>query len=601
MCIDVDSKEVFRFRNIHENAELLSNFLQTCKLIIGHNLLSFDLGVLNYFGIKLRDDVKFIDTLVVSRLLNYAQAGGHSLEAWGNHFGVPKSLFSDFSKWSQELEDRCVIDTQLTVKLYEYFKRFIEDPTWFKAITLEQDTVVLCEKLKQNGFYFDIDKSLLLEKEIRSKVETLEKELDEAFPPRPSLIKEVTPVPTKAGGLHAKDFRWLDTNDLTPFSAGSPFSLFEMVSFNPRSATQRIDVLWKAGWKPTEKTKGHIEAERSGDKEKLKKFAVYGWKTSEENLATLPDTAPEAAKKLKDFLLLSSRLEDLVEWNALYNKDTHRIHGTFNGLGSWTHRKSHAKPNMANIPSLTNRHGQPQPYGREFRSLWCAPKGRVLVGCDADGIQLRLFAHFTEDERLIASIVSGKKEDGTDIHSLNKQVLNTTYSNRELCASREVAKTYIYAVLLGAATGKQSEILSCNFSEATAGFSNLLKFYPGWKELKETKLVQDAKRGYFIGLDGRKVMFPSAHHILAGYLQNGESTVMKLACRIWNARLTREKIPYLHVDDVHDEWQTETRIEYSDYVGKVQADSIREAGEELKLFCPLAGSPSVGLNWAETH
>ncbi|MTV59284.1 hypothetical protein GM547_14685, partial [Streptococcus pneumoniae] len=76
------------------------------------------------------------------------------------------------------------------------------------------------------------------------------------------------------------------------------------------------------------------------------------------------------------------------------------------------------------------------------------PKGRVLVGCDADGIQLRLFAHFTQDDKLIQSIVSGKKEEGTDIHSLNKQVLNTTYSNRELCASREVAKTYIYAVLL---------------------------------------------------------------------------------------------------------------------------------------------------------
>ena len=60
-------------------------------------------------------------------------------------------------------------------------------------------------------------------------------------------------------------------------------------------------------------------------------------------------------------------------------------------------------------------------------------------------------------------------------------------------------------------------------------------------------------------------------------------------------------IPFWFVNDVHDEWQVETYPEYAETVGKIQADSIRIIGEQLKLNCPLAGKFSIGLNWKETH
>jgi DNA polymerase-1 len=303
----------------------------------------------------------------------------------------------------------------------------------------------------------------------------------------------------------------------------------------------------------------------------------------------------KAAKSLAKYLLLSSRLGDLEEWINLYNPETGRIHGTFNGIGSWTYRKSHQRPNMANIPALVNRSGRPQPYGEAFRSLWTAGDGRVLVGCDAEGIQLRLFAHFCNDRKLIEAITQGRKEDKTDIHSLNMQVLNP------ICNTREVAKTYIYALLLGAGKGKQAQILSCSPKEAEAGLNRILQFYPGWKELKETRLKKDAEVGYFEGLDGRLVMFPAAHYILAGYLQNGESVVMKMASVLWTTELDRLGIPYSFVNDVHDEWQTETLPEYAEKVGELQADSIRRIGEELGLNCPLAGKYVIWKNWKETH
>jgi DNA polymerase I-like protein with 3'-5' exonuclease and polymerase domains len=178
-------------------------------------------------------------------------------------------------------------------------------------------------------------------------------------------------------------------------------------------------------------------------------------------------------------------------------------------------------------------------------------------------------------------------------------ILNTISNERAV--TRSIAKTYIYALLLGAGVKKQSAILGFTPREAVAGLEAILDFYPGWKELKNTRLKDDAKRGYFEGLDGRLVMFPSAHHILAGYLQNGESVVMKKASLLWHDILRRMKIPFKFVNDVHDEWQTETLPEYAEQVGEIQAESIRIVGEQLKLNCPLAGKSVIGKNWKETH
>jgi DNA polymerase-1 len=603
VCRDLDTDEVATFRHIHEaeNAEALSRYLSSFDCCVGHNLLGFDVLVLNRMGVKLPDSIQLIDTLILSRLLNYNQEGGHSLEAWGKRFGFPKDTFSDFSQWSEQLEARCVVDTLLTKRLYNTFSKYLKDTRWKKPIELEHKVATLCNTLSTNGFTFNYNTSIVLKEELKGKVEALKDSFASVFPPKSVLIKEITPKATKSGALHAKDFKWLDSKDLTPFSVSCSFSLFEYVPFNPNSPTQVVARLNEAGWKPIEKTKGHIEAERRSDVEALKKLKETGWKISEANLATLPETAPEAARKLAEYLLLSSRLGDLEEWINLYNPETGKIHGQFNGIGSWTHRKSHQRPNMANIPALTNRTGKPQPYGAEFRSLWTASKGRILVGCDAEGIQLRLFAHYCNDRRLVEAIVNGKKEDGTDIHSLNKRILDTTCNSRELCRSREVAKTYIYALLLGAGKAKQAQILDATKQEAQRGFDHLIGYYPGWDELRKGRLREDGERGYFEGLDGRLVITPSAHHVLAGYLQNGESVVMKMASLLWHEELRKRGVPFWFVNDVHDEWQTETLLQHAEFVGQIQAWSIKKIGEELGLNCPLAGKYVIGNNWKETH
>lgn len=161
--------------------------------------------------------------------------------------------------------------------------------------------------------------------------------------------------------------------------------------------------------------------------------------------------------------------------------------------------------------------------------------------------------------------------------------------------------------------------MGCSLAEAKEANDNFLNFYPGLKTLKEEVIPNDANAGWFKGVDGRLVRCDSQHLMLAGYLQNGESVVMKRATQVWHPRLTKEKVPFKLVDYVHDEWQTEVKgdIELAKYVAEIQADAIRQVGEDLNLNCPLAGSfmaehgtykipntdmyYSIGSTWRDTH
>jgi DNA polymerase I-like protein with 3'-5' exonuclease and polymerase domains len=200
-----------------------------------------------------------------------------------------------------------------------------------------------------------------------------------------------------------------------------------------------------------------------------------------------------------------------------------------------------------------------------------------------------------KDEEFTKALVSGDKEDGTDVHTLNMKKLGP------VCRDRHNSKTFIYAWLLGAQAGKVSEILNCTKPKAKEAADNFIKGYPGLKQLKERDIPLDAKRGYTIGLDGRYLAVDEERKVLAAYLQNGEAIIMKLALVLWYKRLKEEGIPFMLVNWVHDEWVTETKPEHAEYIGKVQCWSIEEAGKLLNMNCPLSGSTDVGKTWADIH
>ena len=156
---------------------------------------------------------------------------------------------------------------------------------------------------------------------------------------------------------------------------------------------------------------------------------------------------------------------------------------------------------------------------------------------------------------------------------------------------------------MGAGNGKVGQILRVSSQQAQAAVFNFMESISGLKKLKMKVIPQIAERGYFRGYDGRKVIVPSEHKTLAGMLQNGESTIMKHACLKWIADAEKEKINLRLVRWPHDEWQTEVigSKDAAERLGQIQRDSIKWAGKDLGLMCPLAGSTDIGKNWFDTH
>ena len=333
------------------------------------------------------------------------------------------------------------------------------------------------------------------------------------------------------------------------------------------------------------------------------RFKRYGWKCNEHNLNTLPEDAPEGAHNLAEWMTLEGRRSSLVEWLNHYNEDDKRIHGRFTHIGAWTGRMAHSAPNQANIPAAF--HGEVRTgveavkarYNGPMRALWTVPEGSLLVGTDAEGIQLRILAHLMKSDEYIHAIISGKKEDETDIHNLNRKALGLAH------ITRDDAKTFIYAFLLGAGNAKVAEILGCSTSQAKEAVDNFTNSIQGLAHLKQKVVPSIAKAGWFTGLDGRRVPVPSQHKTLAGMLQNGESVIMKHAALQWSREARAEGIDFKLVTWPHDEWQTEVKgdIKKAEKLGHIQRQSIVDIGEKLSIMCPLAGSTDIGNNWNDTH
>lgn len=604
---DIDNGEVEVFLRPDLHPDPLLEYARTIRTWVGHNFLTFDYPVLTRLVTGLRIDHRdIIDTLVVSRLVYYAIEGGHSLDAWGDRLGYKKPELASFEEYSEEMRLRVIGDVELNFRLYKHYQKYIESPEWAEALATEHAMALICKDMTDNGFYFDIDEAHRLYDEITKEVTFLEAELQHAFPPRSKLIKVVTPKETKHGTLSLTDFRWLpEPRDLSPYSAGSSFSRFKMVPFNPSSPSQVVERLNEAGWRPTERTKGHVKElrkrGRNRDAERLSSFKDTGWKVSEANLETLPDTAPAAARKLKDFLTLVSRKRKFEEWFGVYNQRTHRIHGQFMPIGTWPHRMSHSAPNMGNNVALKKLYGTP------MRRLWKATPGRILIGTDMASAHLRVFAHLIDDEEFTKAVCSGNELDGTDPHTLNALALGLDPKKSYVHAGgedgRKIAKRFIYSFLNGAAKGKVAEILCCPIEEAEDRLELFEERYPGFKELKKKKIPYDAARGFFVGFDGRKVIWGEEHGMLAGYMQNGEVVVMKKANVLWRTELDDQGIPYWQLNFVHDEWQTETEEDraLAEYIGEVQVSAIRAVGQLYNLRCPMDGAVKIGYDWADTH
>jgi DNA polymerase I len=537
----------------HTEASTLIPLIENSDKVIGHNLIGFDAGVLKRcWGVKI-PAAKAIDTLILSRLYNPNIEGGHSLAAWGERTGQKKTdyaqayvdktgLLASYRWDNPDLEllyEYCKDDVAALVATYEMVNKMLEREKFSEqSIKLEHDVAIIIQRQKEHGFKLDIKKAQGLLAMLQGKMVDIENELQVVFPPYIETGRK-----NKRTGAPLKDI-------VTPFNAGSRQQIAERLE--------------KLGVKFTKKTE---------------KGAVI---VDETVLASI--ALPEA-RLLSEYLMLQKRVAQIGSWLEEV-KDTGRVHGSVITNGAVTGRMTHSSPNMAQVPNKGS------PYGEDCRELWIVDEGNVLVGADASGLELRMLAHYMKDDAYIKTVCEGSSKDGTDVHTQNQKAAGL--------ATRDEAKTFIYAFLYGAGSEKIGKIVGGNARDGQKLIESFLSNTPALKTLRNN-VSKYASKGFVPGLDGRKIWVRSEHSAVNSLLQGAGAIVMKQALVLLDQELRKKKVWYGFCVNVHDEWQIETKEKDGELVGKLAVQSIQKAGELLGLRCPVSGEFNIGKTWRDTH
>jgi DNA polymerase I-like protein with 3'-5' exonuclease and polymerase domains len=506
--------------------------LNEADKVIGHNLIGFDCHVLDrVWDIRIARD-RVVDTLYLSRLYNPSQDGGHSLRNWGTILGGTGKLdFTDYDGGlTDEMIEYCIADVNLTERVHQWLELQLSAEGFSQqSIDLEHRVGWIVTEQERNGFKLDIPFAHSLMMDLMFEMNSIEAELQEIFPP---IVEERWSEKT---GKRLKD---------------------KVTVFNPGSRKQIA--------------------------ERLKGLGVTFNKMTEKGNIIVDEKVLEGidrpeAKAVARYMMLQKRVAQIDSWLGAV-KDDGRVHGRVITNGAVTGRMTHQSPNMAQVPAVS------APFGTECRQCWTVDEGNVLVGIDASGLELRMLAHYMDDEDYTNEILNG------DIHTANQRAAGLE--------TRPLAKTFIYAFLYGAGDAKIGAIVGGNSNTGRRLKERFLSNTPALERLRGDTSRQ-AESGVLDGLDGRKLRVRSQHAALNTLLQGAGACVMKQAVVHLADKL--RNIPHKFVANVHDEWQIETPAHYADTVGRIGVRAIRIAGETLNLRCPLDGEYRVGNNWAETH
>lgn len=550
---DIDTGETITWKQ----ANGLREYLKECTLIVTQNGVAFDAPLLNRLWKTKIKLTQCYDTLIVSRLLEPSKLEGHSLEAWGEALGTKKIDYRAVWRWltyrvnadcykGEEfdyphmdlLEYYCIRDVDVTIQLYHHLIKLTKEKEFSdESVELEHKVAAIVAEQTRNGFKLDKPYATMLLTDIKGKLDSIYEAMQLKWPPY-----EVERISEKTGK--------------TLKSA--------TVTFNPGSRKQIGEKLIELGWKPDT-------------------FTEQGQPIVDEGVLSKVDI-PES-KVIVDYLLYQKRIAQITSWLEACEDDG-RVHGKVISNGAVTGRMTHSNPNMAQIPNAGSV------YGVECRECWTVEEGNVLVGVDASGLELRMLAHYMEDEKYVKTVSEGKSKDGTDVHSVNQKAAGL--------ATRDIAKTFIYAFLYGAGDAKIGSVVGGSAEEGKNLRKKFLRKTPALQKLL-AKVADEARNKYVLGLDGRKVWVRSEHAALNSLLQSAGAIVMKKALWIFHDKVKANKWPVKIVANVHDEFQIETQKEFADIVGEAAKQSIIEAGVHFKLRCPLDGEYKHGRNWRETH
>lgn len=350
--------------------------------------------------------------------------------------------------------------------------------------------------------------------------------------------------------------------------------------FNADSPKQLSEVLFdELGLTPKKKTRSGYSTNASVLKELTEEHELPGLMLEYREYAKIKSTYIDALPRM--------RAED------------GRVHTSFNEMVTTTGRLSSSDPNLQNIPVRTD-------FGRQIRTCFVPlGEGEVFVSADYSQIELRLLAHLSGDEHLIASFNSGE-----DFHASTASRVFGVPMDDVTPQMRSRAKAVNFGIVYGQQAYGLSQSLHIPFYEAKEMIDRYFEVHPGVRTYLDDVVAQAHKDGYAVTLFGRRRYIPELKAKNAAQRGFGERTAMnhpmqgtaadiiKLAMRQVQDELVARDFGTRLMLQVHDELDLSVPESEVEEVSDLLT-SVMESVVELSV--PLLVDVSAGANWAEAH
>ena len=417
-------------------------------------------------------------------------------------------------------------------------------PEW---VTLEHKVAQILSEQERHGWYFDERSAWQLASTLQQELQDLEEVLRSRHP-----------------HVAGAEFTPKRNNKTSGYIEGATFT--RLKELNP---TSRDHISWILqtfyGWKPTQMTPS-------------------GKPIVDEIILT--EIGSEISTMFARCLTVTKMLGMLSNGTNAWLKlstTSSRIHHHCS-VATNTHRCAHRKPNLGQVPS-----------NHEYRQLFQASPGQVMVGADLSGIELRMLAHY------LAKYDAGRYAEillNGDIHQVNADRIGI---------SRRQVKTITYAFLYGAGNTKIGHSFDPQLSEWHAGRKGgqirkaFVSAIDGLAELLAAIKKVTQKRKYVHSIDGRKIQVDSPHKALNYLLQSGAGVIAKRWMVINQETINQTKLCASQLAFIHDELQFECAKEHAEDLSASLVYSAAAAGEYYNLRIPIAAEAKIGNNWAEVH
>lgn len=328
-----------------------------------------------------------------------------------------------------------------------------------------------------------------------------------------------------------------------------------------------------------------------------------GPSTDEEVLRRLAPSHALARKVLeyRELAKLSSTYVEALP--KLIDEKTGRIHASFNQTVTATGRLSSSNPNLQNIPVRTE-------WGRRIREAFVpSQRGAVFLAADYSQIELRLLAHLSGDEGLLAAF-----RQGQDIHRRTAARVFGVSPEKVEPEQRSAAKVINFGIVYGMTGWGLAKELGVLPEQAEAFIRDYFERYPGVRRYLTETIEQARRVGYCTTLFGRRRYIPEIRAREAAVRQFAERTavnapiqgsaadLIKAAMVAIDAALAESGLPARMILQVHDELIFETAAGSAEKLKALVREKMERpvfAGEPLSLRVPIQVNIEIGRNWLE--